>query len=518
MPGKRLGAKIALSVNVILTTLLLVGAGTFIAYEVHEFREGLKLRTTHVMAVLRTVHVQAMLHRARHEGDDQPVVATLNATLDEMSKTAPDMKVWMVMGPKVLAYQRKVDGREIEPPRDAVDREALDTGRAVERLGDDGVFRFSEPVVLGRGVAALPQCVTCHTGDMGIQDGEPIGAYSLAFDTKDQYTGLIRISLGALALAIFVAAIVTMFSHSILNRLAGKPISKLTDAMRRLAAGDLESDVPHYNKGDEISAMAKTLEVFKDNAIQRRVVERELFEAKAAADRANRAKSEFLSSMSHELRTPLNAILGFAQLLEDDPAAPLTAEQAEAVRHIMDGGEYLLSLVNQVLDLSQIESGTLSVAVKALRADDVVRPCVRMAQSMAEKYGVSVIDAVDYAGLPSFRADDMRARQIMLNLLSNAVKYNHPGGTVTVAAEVTDDRMVRFAVTDSGPGIPADRHDAVFTPFNRLGAEFGETEGSGIGLSLTRHLIELLGGRIGFSSTVGKGSTFWVDFPIAGGL
>jgi signal transduction histidine kinase/CheY-like chemotaxis protein len=241
-----------------------------------------------------------------------------------------------------------------------------------------------------------------------------------------------------------------------------------------------------------------------------------LFWAKEEAEHANHAKSDFLSRMSHELRTPMNAILGFAQLLDYDVADdPRDAERAANVQHILNAGHHLMGLIDDVLELSRIEIGGISLSLDRCAPRVAIEASLSLIRAPAYARGVRVTDRAARRALPDLNTDSARLRQILVNLLSNAVKYNRDGGTVTVDAEPVDGGMLRISVRDTGPGIPLDKQDDLFKPFNRLGAETSGIEGTGIGLTITRRLAEALGGHLGFESAPGQGSTFWVDLPLA---
>jgi len=234
--------------------------------------------------------------------------------------------------------------------------------------------------------------------------------------------------------------------------------------------------------------------------------------ARREADSANSAKSHFLTSMSHELRTPMNSILGFAQLLESDPDEPLSDNQARLLAHILRGGDHLLRLIDEILDLAKIEAGGLDLDQTIVDPRDVLPTCIEMARSFALKYHVEVIDETGEEVIPSVFADPLRLRQVLLNLLSNAIKYNREGGFARLSIQREESGFLRFIVADNGLGIDAARQNDVFMPFSRLGMENKGIEGTGIGLSLTKRLVELMGGRIGFESEAGEGSMFWVEF------
>jgi len=232
-----------------------------------------------------------------------------------------------------------------------------------------------------------------------------------------------------------------------------------------------------------------------------------LRQARDTAEKASQAKTEFLSAMSHELRTPMNAMLGFAQLIEYDPGLP--DEHKDNAREILKAGYHLLQLINEVLDLSRIESGQLALSLEAVQAGLVVRECLQLVRPMAAHHGIK-IGEFD-SGEATVRADRTRLRQVLLNLLSNAVKYNRRGGSVRVELRAHGTDRLRILVSDTGVGIAPERQSELFLPFSRLGIEGGNIEGSGIGLNITRRLAEMMGGSVDVESVPGKGSTFWIE-------
>jgi PAS domain S-box-containing protein len=239
----------------------------------------------------------------------------------------------------------------------------------------------------------------------------------------------------------------------------------------------------------------------------------ELREARAAAEAASAAKSEFLSSMSHELRTPLNAILGFAQLLKRDKKEPLSPRHRERVDQVLRGGEHLLRLIDDILDLSRIEAGAVAISTEPVSVLEVLQEVKATLDPMAARAGVQLeLGAVPRAAA-HVNADRTRLAQIVMNYGSNAIKYNREGGDVTVAAAAPAAGFVRITVSDTGHGIPLDRQDRLFQPFQRAGQETGPIEGTGIGLVITKRLAELMGGKVGFRSRPGSGSEFWVELP-----
>jgi PAS domain S-box-containing protein len=238
----------------------------------------------------------------------------------------------------------------------------------------------------------------------------------------------------------------------------------------------------------------------------------ELRLARELAEAASAAKSEFLSSMSHELRTPLNAILGFAQLLERDRKQPLSERQLERLGHVLRGGEHLLRLIDDVLDLSRIEAGRISISAEPVEVTEVLAEVVHTLEPMASRARIQIVVA-SVAGAPWVIADRTRLAQILMNFGSNAIKYGKSDGRVEFRIEIRSG-SIRIVVIDDGVGIPADKRDRIFEPFQRAGQEAGPIEGTGIGLTISKRLAELMNGSVGFKSDVGTGSEFWIDLPI----
>ncbi len=299
--------------------------------------------------------------------------------------------------------------------------------------------------------------------------------------------------------------------------------NKVTDYELTARARDGKETVVSYNATTFHDRDRKLQGVF---AAARDVTERKRFErtlqennvelerARAAAEKANLAKSDFLSSMSHELRSPLNAILGFAQLINSEIPPP-TPSQTASIDQILHAGWYLLELINEILDLAQIESGKLALSREPTALSEVLLECQAMIEPQGQKRGVTM--TFPRSDLPYFvDADRTRLKQILINLLSNAIKYNQTNGAVVVdcrliAARSNTPERVRISVRDTGAGLPPDMISQLFQPFNRLGQERNTEEGTGIGLVMSKRLVELMGGLIGVESTVGLGSVFWFE-------
>lgn len=240
----------------------------------------------------------------------------------------------------------------------------------------------------------------------------------------------------------------------------------------------------------------------------RKKAEEVIVQAKNEAVKANHAKSDFLSSMSHELRTPMNAILGFSQLIEVSATDKQTKHNIE---HVIKAGNHLLTLINEVLDLSKIESGTLDLSLEDASLNKILEESFTLIYPLAEKHDIQIIDNISKQSNHCIHVDYTRFKQVLLNLLSNAVKYNHPGGNITIKCTSPSPQRLRISVLDTGTGLNKEQQKHLFIPFERVGAETTEIEGTGIGLVITKQLIEMMGGSIGVESQAGIGSDFWVE-------
>lgn len=256
----------------------------------------------------------------------------------------------------------------------------------------------------------------------------------------------------------------------------------------------------------------KTVVVSARDITERKEMEESIIAAKEAAEKASKAKSQFLSSMSHELRTPLNAILGFSQLLQMDLQDPLNECQSESVNEIIKAGNHLLNLINEVLDLSKIESGKMPINIKQVEVKKVVDETIALIKPMALKCNIELDISFSSNMDELVFADSTRLKQVLINLLSNAVKYNKKNGKIIFYCEKVGD-FIRFNVADTGQGIEADKIDLIFNPFYRVDERNSTVEGTGIGLAVAKEIVQLMSGNISVESKVGVGSHFWVDIP-----
>ncbi|HJU99920.1 MAG TPA: response regulator [Burkholderiaceae bacterium] len=298
----------------------------------------------------------------------------------------------------------------------------------------------------------------------------------------------------------------------------------IASAVRAMKVGALDYIIKPFKVSTILPVLARALETrmlrlenaklesqLRAHAAEMDALNKDLELARQQAERANQEKSTFLSHMSHELRTPLNAILGFAQILTSDKLPSTPDEKQAFARHILQAGRHLLTLINEVLDLAKIESGAMTLSLEPVALARVFQECQAMIQPLATRRGIELRFP---ARAPAHvLADRTRLKQVLINLLSNAVKYNRERGTVALDCVAAQPGRVRIAVRDTGAGLTAAQLELIFQPFNRLGQEGSAEEGTGIGLALTKRLMEAMRGQIGVASMVGVGSTFWIELP-----
>ncbi|HEX2758868.1 MAG TPA: HAMP domain-containing sensor histidine kinase [Rhizomicrobium sp.] len=294
-----------------------------------------------------------------------------------------------------------------------------------------------------------------------------------------------------------------------------RPLHDITGAMAGVVEGDLRQQIPFMHRRDEIGQFARTLSMFRDGAIKQQKLERDLLRsqmAQEAAEASNRVKSEFLANMSHELRTPLNAIIGFSDIIGAEMFGPHDPRYRNYARDIHGAGKHLLSLINDILDLSKAEAGKMELKVEAQDVEDLIRECARLMRGRADEQDLRM--RVSIAPLPQLLIDRLRVKQILLNLLSNAIKFTPAGGTVSVEAEQDVAGRVTVRVRDTGIGMAPEMIATAFEPFRQIDSKLArQSEGTGLGLALVKMLTELHGGSAEMESMPGAGTCVSVVFP-----
>lgn len=312
----------------------------------------------------------------------------------------------------------------------------------------------------------------------------------------------------------FILTFVTIIIALLFSRSVTKPINRIYRSIKIIKKGDLQYRIPVNFSGElavlanGINDMTSSLEVSQNNEQQRKQA---LINAKQDAERANRAKTLFLSSMSHEMRTPLNAVLGFAQIIELDAKDETTKDNVE---EIINASKHLLGLIEDLLAVSEIESSNLSIWIDSYNLKNILGSCLPMIKSSAEKMSVQIDNKVELLPEINVCVDEKRFKQVVLNLLSNAVKYNKKNGSIVIDYSIDSEKMLCLSIIDTGKGISSDYNEQIFNYFDRAGQEASNIAGSGMGLAISKKLIEKMNGTIGFESSSGEGTHFWVKVPI----
>jgi signal transduction histidine kinase/CheY-like chemotaxis protein len=367
--------------------------------------------------------------------------------------------------------------------------------------GENGVTRFYSPAVETDMVAGFNVVAATGWGVMVPQPQVEIFLHAKRVS---------RVALTIAILGLCVAAFLGWWISGIISR----PMQLLADAAQSVARGDLSAkvDLDHKLRPVEMLKLQASFNQMIDDVGRKNTV---LVNLAHEAVISSNHKSAFISSLNHELRTPMNAVLGFAQMLEINESEPLSENQKTAVEHILRNGNHLLELIDQMLELNKIEAGTLPLNMEDIPARDVLDESLYLIQARSNPDHIEIIDNTGGDTLPLLWTDSTRLIQVLLNLLSNAVKYNRKHGRVSLACREVHGGLLRISVIDNGLGIAAELQDKLFHPFERLGHELGQIDGTGIGLSITQQIVEKLGGHIGFESEQGTGSHFWVDIPLS---
>lgn len=311
-----------------------------------------------------------------------------------------------------------------------------------------------------------------------------------------------------------VLTLVTIFIALLFSRSVTKPINQIYSGVNIIKQGSLQYRIPVSFSGElaelanGINNMTSALEVAHFKEIQRKEA---LINSKNEAEYANKAKSLFLSSMSHEMRTPMNAILGFSQLIELDAKDDVTKGN---IQEIIYASEHLLGLIEELFELSEIESGKVRLHIEGHNLKDILEPCLSMVKAAAEKMSIKINNNIDSLPEITVNVDNKRFKQVILNLLTNAIKYNKENGSVTIDCSLEDKKTLFLSITDTGKGINPQYHENIFNYFERAGQECSNIAGSGLGLAISKKLIDKMNGTIGFESTLGEGSRFWVKVPL----
>lgn len=512
-------SKMLLVVGVTVTALAI----PLIVYDItakHQDIEAMaERRAKAALDMLEAIHVQPMIHHGHAESGDAGI-ETLDDSLEQFSVANENVNLWLVMGPKVLAYQEATDQSDLKHPLDDIDATVIETGASVLALTDYDVLRFTRPVVMGRGQAGQERCVRCHSERMAMASGEVVGAYSAAVDLGLELAAWRRAVFKDIAAAALVEGVTLALIFFLLRTAALRPLRELTTVTNQLANGDTEVEITSKERNDELGMMARSLDVFRANLIEKQTLEAEQEETlhllelhkeqlETALDKErelNGLQRQFVSMVSHEFRTPLAIIDGNAQSIMKRQPTIAPERLNKGIHKIRTSVVRLINLMESVLSVSRLEAGTIKFQPEPGNfAKAIEEICVNHRDVSPHHEVIHDLD-----GLPSLLCiDSTLMRQVISNLISNAVKYSPAGTRVWVAGNVTANGEILISVRDEGPGIPSAEVEKLFDRFFRGSTSTGII-GTGIGLHIVQVFVELHGGRIDVVSTEGEGSTFTV--------
>ena len=468
--------------------------------------------------MLEAVHINTMLNRLSAKEND-PVVNTLNGTMAQFSQQNDGVNLWLVMGEKVVAFQKTKGVPEVDGPQDRLDEQVLTTGKPSLETSLDGFLRITRPVVLGQGPANNPRCFSCHGFLMKIKRGETIGAYSASVDLRIPVAAWKRRAIGQIAAAVFVVFAILGVIYLLLFITVIKPLNKIAKATRAVVGGEIEIDLEVTRRKDVVGKLTNALQVFSKTNAEKQSLEIENFRATElakAAQIADQSKSEFLANMSHEIRTPMNGVMGMAELLS---RTELSSKQKMFTDVIVNSSSALLTIINDILDFSKTETGELEIDPAPFKLRQSIEDVAALISSAIEDKDLELIINIQPNVPDRLIGDAGRLRQALTYLMGNAAKFTQEGYILLeVSGDAIEDKVsLTFSIKDTGIGIPGDQIDAVFNKFSQVdGSSTRRHDGMGLGLAVTSRLVTLMGGEVKCESIIGEGSTFSfsIELPI----